>query len=278
MSAQRVAVIGDIGGHHKELLTALVDLGADPEKATLPPDLAVVQVGDLLHRGPDSPGVIALVDEIMARQPDQWVQLVGNHEAQYLTEQPRFEWDELLDPNTVATVQRWWRAGQMQLAAAIGSAEGDWLVTHAGLTRGFWHRFLGRPSSAATAATALNSLIRTSSAKVMFRGGLMITGKPDHSAGPIWAAAGDELAVSWLDGPDEPPFHQVHGHSTIVDWNHRRWQAPPRVTELAAVDHEARHSAIKVGQRWQVSIDPAFGKIAHSSWKPFLIPGGHLLR
>ncbi len=65
----RVAIIGDIGGHSEELFSALVRLGADPHTLDLPPDLIVVQVGDLIHRGPDSVGVLAIVWEIMQRQP-----------------------------------------------------------------------------------------------------------------------------------------------------------------------------------------------------------------
>jgi hypothetical protein len=46
-------VIGDIGGHLSELRTELVRLGAGPD-GWLPDDLIVVQVGDLIHRGPDT--------------------------------------------------------------------------------------------------------------------------------------------------------------------------------------------------------------------------------
>jgi hypothetical protein len=66
----RVAVIGDIGGHLNELRTELVRLGAGQD-GRLPDDLIVVQVGDLIHRGPDSDGVVALVDRYLRTQPSQ---------------------------------------------------------------------------------------------------------------------------------------------------------------------------------------------------------------
>ena len=99
----RVALFGDVGGHAAELRSALVRLGADPETLALPADLTVVQVGDLIHRGPDSPGAVDIARTVMTAQPRQWVQLVGNHEAQYLAP-PRFHWPERLPPEVTETV------------------------------------------------------------------------------------------------------------------------------------------------------------------------------
>ena len=50
----RVAVIGDVGGHADQLRKVLRELGAESEQ--LPSDLIVIQVGDLVDRGPDSIG------------------------------------------------------------------------------------------------------------------------------------------------------------------------------------------------------------------------------
>ena len=57
----RVAVIGDVGGHVEELRRELRALGAS-ETGVLPDDLVVIQVGDLVHRGPDSEAVVRLVN------------------------------------------------------------------------------------------------------------------------------------------------------------------------------------------------------------------------
>ena len=100
------------------LFDELVRLGADPSSGRLPEDLHVVQVGDLVHRGPDSDQVVALVDSYLTHQPDQWTQLVGNHEMQYLRE-PAFEWPERLHSHAIDTVRRWWDAGQLTVAAAL---------------------------------------------------------------------------------------------------------------------------------------------------------------
>jgi hypothetical protein len=79
----RVAVIGDIGGHVDELRAELARLGVKRD-GLLPSDLLVIQVGDLVHRGPASDDVITLVDSYLRNEPHRWIQLVGNHEANYL--------------------------------------------------------------------------------------------------------------------------------------------------------------------------------------------------
>ncbi|WFE98601.1 metallophosphoesterase [Micromonospora sp. WMMD964] len=43
----------------------------------------VIQVGDLIDRGPDSAGVLAFVWQRLA-DSRRWIQLIGNHESQYL--------------------------------------------------------------------------------------------------------------------------------------------------------------------------------------------------
>src|SRR5687767_13467907 len=120
----RVVVIGDVGGHLNQLAWALTSVGATDDPLTLPPDVVVVQVGDLVDRGPDSLGVLNLVDHMMRRQPGQWVQLVGNHEAQYLPGRTRF-WAEGLDPAGVDLLAGWWLTGAMNVAAAIRGEDGE---------------------------------------------------------------------------------------------------------------------------------------------------------
>ena len=69
----RIAVIGDVGGHLGHLRAALIALGADGDDLRLPSDLTVIQVGDLVDRGPDSSGVLDLVGRLLDDQPEQWI-------------------------------------------------------------------------------------------------------------------------------------------------------------------------------------------------------------
>ena len=113
----RIAVIGDVGGHAEPLRHELARLGARPD-GSLPEDLIVVQVGDLIHRGPDSAQVVNIVDRYLRTQPGQWIQLIGNHEAHYL-QPPVFVWPETLSRKHIRILNRWWQNGAAAVAAAV---------------------------------------------------------------------------------------------------------------------------------------------------------------
>jgi hypothetical protein len=282
----RLAVIGDVGGHVAELISALCVLGFDPVSSLLPADLVVVQVGDLIHRGPASAEVVALVDEVMAANPGRWVQLAGNHEAQYL-HRPVFQWHEKLDRVTVATLRRWWESSTMRLAAAfdiaaevtgpdgeqVRAGAGELLVSHAGLTFGCWDR-LGQPPSAFQVADALNGLGADPSSLV-WRPGLMLGGAANHSAGPVWAEAGRELVASWATAGRVPGFHQAHGHTSLVVWPEGRFRSPEVVAfdgVRIEVDRLTRLVRCEVGAQMIWGTDPCHGRLAARTWSPLVLP------
>lgn len=274
----RVAVFGDVGGQRDALAAGLVALGADPGTLTLPADLTVVQVGDLMHRGPDSAGVIDLVDRVMTEQPDQWVQLTGNHEALYLG-LPQFHWPERLPGPSREVINRWWGTQRLRVAAAV-QVPGDaaaWLITHAGLTQGFWRHFLGLPDDGVTAARALNRLIGNLHEKWLFRPGVMVTESIDLSAGPMWASAPDELLPSWREAALQMPFHQVHGHSSLVDWSTGRALGLPDRVGRFTPDPVLRHTTTTVGERRIVGIDPGHGRRPAPVWGPLVFPDARVV-
>ncbi|MET1005159.1 MAG: metallophosphoesterase [Propionibacteriaceae bacterium] len=264
----RTAVIGDVGGHTEDLRRELARLGADPDTGRLPDDLTVIQVGDLIHRGPDSVGVVELVDGYLRQQPEQWIQLVGNHEAQYLRA-PAFDWPERLGGPVVETLRRWWADGQMLAAASVAGHDENFLVTHAGLTHGFWHAVLDRLVHADRVAAALNSLIG-SHEDVLFNAGQMLgRRKPDPMAGPVWAAAATELVPSWIGS--RMPFSQIHGHASIYDWQQQRFRGPKEVTRLTTVDEEAKHETSTLEGGRIIGIDPGHSGQAQVSWRAWMI-------
>src|SRR6266704_3187599 len=131
----QIAVLGDLSGHLAPFAQALRELGVDVAAAQVPDDLVVVQVGDLVHKGPDSDAIVALVDRLLAANPGCYVQLLGNHEDQYLGGHQFFDQAPPLAPTTIATLRRWQAVGALKAAAAIRTAGGaSYLVTHAGLT------------------------------------------------------------------------------------------------------------------------------------------------
>lgn len=274
---RRVAVLGDVGGHLDTLRSELIRLGADPETDRLPDDLVVVQVGDLVHRGPSSEAVVAFVDRHLARRTGQWIQLVGNHEAQYLRE-PAFSWHERISDAAAATLRGWWTEGQMQVATAWSSSTERFLITHAGLTSGFWHEVLDAPETAASTAAALNELASRPDG-VLFRPGQMLQGRStDLAAGPLWAAAAGELIPSWLDVP--LPFSQLHGHSTVVSWDsveqvggtHAAADDDDRVSRSTTVDVAAKHEMTFLTGGRIIGVDPCHGIRPRTSWRAWETP------
>ncbi|MGW6445287.1 metallophosphoesterase family protein [Lentzea sp. NPDC055074] len=248
----RIAVIGDVGGHADELRQALRAL-EHGQRA----DLVVIQVGDLVDRGPDSLGVLAEVAPLLGRN---WVQLAGNHEAQYLPGAEVF-WPDPLPPQGVETLRAWWADGRMQVATAITTGEGEFLLTHAGLTLAAWQE-LGEPPTATAAADLLNE-----------RPGLiwrMGAHGRDPEAGPLWAESGAALHEPWMRYGGIVPFGQIHGHSTIVRFGEQRWTCDGRVRQRATADWQARHVRVRVGGRAFIGVDPGHGRTGAGSWRPLV--------
>jgi hypothetical protein len=272
VSRSRVAVIGDVGGHLDQLHGELVRLGADPVTLALPDDLTVVQVGDLVHRGPASEAIVALIDRYLHETPRRWVQLVGNHEAQYLRE-PAFRWPERIADEAAEVLQSWWHSGAMRAAAAVTTDREAFLITHAGLTEGFWRDALGSPLRAAHAAGALNSFIGAHE-DVLFSWGQMLGGgDPNFSAGPVWASAGAEVIPSWLHSGQRMPFSQVHGHSSVADWRRRSFTAERDVGELMSLDEERLHATATLPGGRIIGVDPGHGRKPLASWRALVLDG-----
>ncbi len=275
----RVAIFGDIGGHAQLLRDALIGLGADPHDLRLPADLRVVQVGDLVDRGPDSPGVLDIVQRALARQPEQWIQLIGNHEAQYLPDGSRFHWPQPLSAVDSGRLCDWWAGDRLRVGVAVRSVEhGDLLLCHAGLTLPLW-RELGRPTSASAAAAALNALPRDPGSP-LWRTGMRMGGPPRTDAGPLWAEAGWELRAPWLARAAAgrgTPFGQVHGHCALLDDDFTRWVCPEPVARISRLDPTTRHSWTPVGDHPFVAIDPRHGWHPAPHWAPLVLTDATVL-
>ena len=75
-------IVGDIHGEIDALKMLLSELGYDIEGFT-PTDRKLVFIGDFCDRGPDSPGVIQLVEKLVSS--GNAVAILGNHEINLLT-------------------------------------------------------------------------------------------------------------------------------------------------------------------------------------------------
>lgn len=289
----RVAVIGDIAGHPRPLLRLLSSLGveADPEVVGLSPgkkrgdavaeldliwpdDLQIVSAGDMVHRGPDSDGVIALIDRLV--REGRWFPVVGNHEQLYVHRRV-FGWEESVGPRSILRLHRWWNEGLMYGSLAIDTTTGrDRIVCHGGLTAGFWAE-IGAPTTATEAAAAIRA-----SGENLWRPGLMLGYNPSMSAGPVWAESGTEVALSWLADPDAAAaidFDQFHGHSSIVRWPSQRPWNPHLIETLVQhgacieLDPSRSHVNITVNGTQIHGLDPGHGERAVTPWGAAVVDG-----
>jgi hypothetical protein len=268
----RIAVVGDVGGHLDQLRAALSSLGAQGADLRLPNDLTVIQVGDLVDRGPDSTGVLDLVGRYLDAQPERWVQLIGNHEAQYVPGGTAF-WPEELTDRDAELLRSWWSEERMQVAAAVRIADGsEVLLTHAGLTVDAW-RQLDEPMTATTAALQLNERPEP----LIWLGDGFTA---DTLAGPLWAEAGSELYEAWMQfysGGGFVPFDQVHGHSSVVRFSDQMWRCSGRVRQRASVDWQERQVRVRIGGRLFTGIDPKHGRHGAAQWRPLVFIDAEVL-
>ena len=266
----RIAVIGDVGGHAASLRHELTRLGASPD-GSLPEDLIVVQVGDLIHRGPESGQVIDIVDRYLRTQPAQWIQLIGNHEVNYL--QPAiFAWPEALNAKHIRVLKGWWQNGTAVVAAAVETTTFESiLITHAGVTAEFWASVLGGPPTAADAARRINELAKAG-AEAVFRAGVMLHGTTVPDAGPLWADAATELLPGWADG--RMPFSQIHGHNSITTWRVDDTTVPgPGINALVTIDANAKHESVHLAGGRLIGIDPDHRDTPTIPWRAFEVTG-----
>lgn len=290
-------MIGDVGGHAGALAAAVAALGADPTTGRIPDDLTICQLGDLVHRGPDSSTVLTIVERFRVNGEGRWVQLLGNHEAQY-TREEIFTWNERLDANDADRLRSWWDDGFLRVAAAFEtdgvdvrrsggvhetSGAGGLLITHAGLTAGLWNT-LGEPDTAAEAAAQINADGRSRDRREwagVFAPGSMLTRMPMAHAGVLWAESSGEVYGSWiaryLRGKDAPAFHQAHGHSNPFDWYEGQWRQPLRraLSEVEGVTAKvltpARQTRVEIGSSTMFGIDPGHGRAAVARWSPLIL-------
>jgi Calcineurin-like phosphoesterase len=249
----KIVIVGDVGGCADQLIEVIGTTVEDP--GTL-----VIQVGDLIDRGPDSSAVLAFVRQRLDAGRGGWIQLIGNHESQYLGGEPF--WPQQLTPSDAELLRTWWMKEWLRVAAAVRTAEGEeLLVTHAGLSVQAWQD-LGEPMTASTAADLLN----TRPEQLLW-----------NDRGPLWAEAGPDVYQSWLHASEPVPFGQVHGHSTIVSYRRETWLCGERIRQRSTVDWTARHTFTRIGGCRFIGIDPKHGTTGAATWSALILHDAVLL-
>lgn len=203
----RAYAIGDIHGH-LDLLQAAHALVAADRAACGDQGAPVIHIGDLVDRGPDSPGVIGMLMAGMARG-EPWVVLKGNHDrmlSMFLEDPPR------RDPRL--------RAELSYLHPRIGG--GPTLAAYG----------VHAPTDRPEAAVHADAVAAVPAAHRAFLDGLPVL----HRLGDVvFAHAGirpgvaladqTEDDLTWirhdfLDDPRDHGFLVVHGHTAIDSATH----------------------------------------------------------
>jgi hypothetical protein len=256
-----IFVYGDIGGHFVPFLDSLyADAGVD-SGGEIPEDVVIIQVGDLVHRGPDSDDLVAWVNEVIKKDrkrkgPPRWIQLFGNHEGHHIGG-PTFGQTQHgqvmpfgVSTETEKILQRWWTSKLAHMAVAVKRDDGrEVLITHAGLMRNTWE-VIGSPSSVTVAARELN---RQDVERAFASGYLLGMTFSLHADGTImtpgvaWASASHEVYPSWENEP--MPFDQIHGHAGVFIWANQKWIVSPSIQATTTLDRDHRFS------RWEQSED-----------------------
>lgn len=273
-------VIGDIGGQLDIFEQSLRSVGVNTETMTIPEGVTVVQLGDVIrmHDSPrlDNISVLALVNELRVNNPGRYHQLWGNHEYGALHfHLPGTHW-KVEDTHRAAltsAMQEWLYAGCTELAVAVG----DTLITHAGLTHGYWQE-IGSPQTATEAAAALNSRsasLLSTKARAPY-GYILNRYTAELDTNILWAEAAMETYPSWLVTDDEMPFNQVHGHDTPYSHEYGRLKphTPLAVAERMTVDKENRRTVFNIGARTITCVDWSLSdRIHEASWEVLGLDG-----
>lgn len=258
MSQQQQFVIGDIGGHLDALTGILKQVGVD-SNWRLPEGTSVVQVGDLVRISPhfrdSNTQIMRIVDQLMAANGDKWTQLCGNHECAALGGPARSKWEvaDSIDAVCREILQDLWQDGQMKLAVASKGrlklppntvetvVDSDFLITHAGYTRGKWRQD-SSPATPQLAAEMINRECGKSLIEVSNPGSL-VTERRTLEADTMWAEVNHELLEPWML-QKRLPFSQIHGHASPFHWPDCAWwpDTPSLIREHTHIDREARRS------------------------------------
>lgn len=275
-----VVIFGDTGGHDEQLFSSLHELGVDTMTGYIPDNLTIVHVGDLIHKGAHADNILEFLDKVFAHPEyaQQWVQLIGNHEAAHLglTEGSFVRALCNCSPYAFDRLEAWLDEGHLKFATAVTNADPvfdskEILLTHAGVTYPVWEG-LGKPDSAQEVVQAIQEATRdavTTKPNILWDSGMILgSTHPNTRAGIFWAEAIQELCESWFNADVALPFHQMHGHTHPIFWElypHRPvtwWQNVPPYWRAALIINEKDRTYTWVPSKNNsgkiIGVDPSF--------------------
>lgn len=252
-------MFGDVGGHWKPFMHGLNALGVDVKNKIIPKNLTIVQSGDLIHKGLSSNELVAFVDAMIEKnnhvlENGEWVQLFGNHEAQYIAGAPHF-WKMECSAQSISILNKWWNSQDSRLFHVVSQLDGKpFLITHAGVSRSFYYNAEFFQRTRKGELLDLDELIAQQTPERFFdwlaslqpsdisipaRPGVMLLGKLNAQAGPLWAESVSEVYSQWKG--NDAPFHQVHGHVTPYVWNKSKFRESVHERFRETIDFHPRN-------------------------------------
>lgn len=291
-----VAILGDLSGHLAPMVESLKTLGIVFDEALAimewPRGLTVVQVGDLIHKGPDSDEIISFVDYMLHDAAHaNWVQLMGNHESQYYG--AAGFWPTEISEDSYDTLLTWLHNGKIHAAACVTDNNGDeWFVSHGGLNVNVWSNRYSKLSAADIAQTLNRFPACIAEPEVddnrnilfdVFAPGVMLAGHGNNNfPGVIWAEARMEVRLPWIIAEEQydmlMPFHQVHGHSSALTLQRGQgFVVPDDLKETTSeLDNGFVHTVLPKSKKTITGIDPGATKASPRRPVPFVIEGGEV--
>lgn len=252
----KTVIIGDIGGQTEVFLDVLKRVGISDD-FRVPAGLRIIQIGDLARMSNehniDSVACLQIADSLLRNNPGQWFQLLGNHESPFIGGPYPETWvgRQAFHDQSRDIVTAWWNEGLAKLAVGIDTHDGPALITHAGITRGYYRNVL-HARNPHDAVSAINSIVKNRDYHGFYEIGAVNFGlEPNVQSDFLWAATGAELLPSW-HGHDMG-FHQIHGHDTaLISWDKPvlRNDLPDEYLNGFSIDEPRRLTSLKTPEGW----------------------------
>lgn len=278
-------VFGDTGGHLKQLYASLRAIGVDPTNGTMPKDVRVIHLGDLIHKGPHSSLLLEQIDKLIRNNPGQWIQILGNHEFQHIEGSPYF-WKCDCNKVDVAIINEWHEQGlatptfgidsYIEESIVLGVSKRDdiprpktgMFFSHAGLSWEWWAGF-----EKLTTPSELSDMLNSISVSFITTPGEML-GVYGRKPGPVWAIGNSEVFDGWTSHADTMPFLQMHGHTTSYNWMSNKWWRNDRnfqhFRNSTKLNPETRAVITKMSGNLLIGIDPGYSKNPTSKEQPYV--------
>ncbi len=217
-NTRRLVALGDVHGQFEELVKILrAAKFMDEEQNWCGGKNRLVQIGDVLDRGPSSLKVTALLDKLQVQaavEGGEVIRLVGNHELELMMENyliSEFQRSEAEQMRTKLISQV--LSGDLKAAYAYKG----FLFTHAGVTNKLYKIFqmqLDDPN-AANLAILINLIFKESIKHSFFKHPIFNVSVsrqgPDRFGGIFWEDL-EDLVSSY---PKGSPVWQVFGHTPV---------------------------------------------------------------